>query len=50
MQGKTQGDQLGGTEIIQGETMVSQTPVEAMEVVRSNQILEIFLRVQLFEN
>lgn len=36
--------------MIQGETSVPRTLAEAVEVVRSNPILEIFLRVQLFAN
>lgn len=50
LQGKKQRDQLGGSEIIQGKVTVAWTLVDAVEVVRSSQSPEIFLRVELFAN
>lgn len=49
MQEKKQGDQLGGPEIIYREIMVAGILVERVGVVRSRQILEIFLRVELID-
>ena len=49
MQEKKQGDLLGGSEIIYREIMVAGILVEGVGVVRSRQILEIFLRVELID-